>query len=260
MNDICIIASSTPPAQNAAKALSKRYGFPVVEAEAYGKITEGTVVALGGDGFMLHTLHQFIDRNVSVYGMNCGTVGFLMNAYQEQDLPERIVQGRQTLIHPLRMKATTVSGKIIERWAINEVSLIRASQQVAHISISVDQTLVLEELIGDGVMLATPAGSSAYNVSAGGPILPIRSEIVALTPISPFRPRRWRGALLPDRAIVKFKVLEPKYRPANAVADFNLVEQVSEVEIVKDHSREVSLIFDIGHSLEERILREQFLV
>lgn len=249
---IAFLASDVPLAEQARERLVGRYGdAPLDEANI--------VVALGGDGFMLQTLHATQSRNVPVYGMNRGTVGFLMNAYTEEDLPERLAAAEETVINPLRMRATTAAGDIEEALAINEVSLLRAGPQAARLRILVDARERLEELVCDGALLSTPAGSSAYNYSAHGPVLPIGSEVLALTAIAAFRPRRWRGALLPKEAVVVFEVLEPGKRPVIASADSHLVRDVVQVSIRSDEVVQHRLLFDPGHGLEERVLREQFV-
>lgn len=257
---IGVLASDSEASQQALQRLMLRYNLLLLKDEKPSRLPKlKAILALGGDGFMLHVLHNFMDSNIPIYGMNCGTVGFLMNAYREEELFERIKAARPNAIHPLRMTATTTEGETETRWAVNEVSLVRSTAQAAHIRISIDDAVRMDEMIADGVLIATPAGSSAYNASVGGPIIPIRTEIIALTPISPFRPRRWRGALLPDRAAIRFDVLDSKKRPVGAVADFQRVKNVASVEVVRDKSRMVSLLFDPGHSLEDRLIKEQFL-
>jgi NAD+ kinase len=246
------VASDTEEAQEARARLEARYG-PVSPLEA------DTIVALGGDGFMLETLHRYLDRGVPVYGMNCGTIGFLMNQFGEDDLPERLGRAEEVTLHPLRMAAATLGGESLDALAINEVSLLRQSRQAAKLSISVDGITRLEELICDGIMVATPAGSTAYNLSAYGPIMPMGAQLLALTPISAFRPRRWRGALLPNSANVIFEVLEPRKRPVSATADFTEVRDVVRVQVHEDTSVSLHLLFDPEHNLEERIVKEQFL-
>lgn len=249
---VAFAASDAEAAQSALVKLRHRYGsVPPEDADV--------IVALGGDGFMIATLHAVMTRNIPVYGMNRGSVGFLMNDFAEETLAERLEAAQETIIHPLRMKAVDQGGQTIEALAINEVSMLRATRQAAKVAISVDGATRLEELICDGVLVATPAGSTAYNLSAHGPILPIEAELLAVTPISAFRPRRWRGALLPMRAKVRFDVLEPRKRPVNAVADSTEIKAVDwvEAEVAKDVS--LRLLFDPGHTLDERILREQFL-
>ena len=246
------VASDTEEARDARAHLEARYG-PVSPLEA------DTIVALGGDGFMLETLHRYLERGAPVYGMNCGTIGFLMNQFGEDDLPERLSRAEQVTLHPLRMAATTLGGESVDALAINEVSLLRQSRQAARLSISIDGITRLEELICDGVMVATPAGSTAYNLSAYGPIVPMGAQLLALTPISAFRPRRWRGALLPNSAQVIFEVLDPRKRPVSATADFTEVRDVARVRVREDTSVSLHLLFDPEHNLEERIVKEQFL-
>ena len=216
------------------------------------------VVALGGDGFMLETLHRVLDRGVPVYGMNCGSVGFLMNAFDEAALPERLRVAQAATLHPLRMHAITVSGAVEEALALNEVSLLRQLRQAAKIRIIIDGRMRLEELICDGVLVSTPAGSTAYNLSAHGPIVPLSANLLPLTPISAFRPRRWRGALLPSSAEVTFEVLEADKRPVAAVADFTEVRDVASVAVSEDRSVSVTVLFDPDQGLSERIIAEQF--
>jgi NAD+ kinase len=246
-----LVASDTPEAKEALARLEARYGVTGVdEAEV--------IVALGGDGFMLETLHRFMERGVPIYGMNCGTVGFLMNQYDEETLAERVDAAQQVTLHPLHMHAETVDGKSSDALAINEVSLLRESRQAAKIGITIDGVKRMDELICDGVMVATPAGSTAYNLSAHGPILPIAAQLLALTPISVFRPRRWRGALLPSSAEVTFEVHEAAKRPVSATADFTEVRDVRRVTLREDQSLDLNLLFDPEHNLEERIVKEQF--
>lgn len=245
-------ASQADHARAALAALTGRYGdTPLERAEI--------VVALGGDGFMLQTLHVTQGLGLPVYGMNRGTVGFLMNAYAEDDLPERLAQAEETVINPLRMRATCADGTCHEALAINEVSLLREGPQAAKLRIRVDGRLRMEELVCDGALVATPAGSTAYNYSAHGPILPIGSEVLALTAIAPFRPRRWRGALLPKGADVEVEVLNPARRPVMADADSRSVRNVIRVQIRSATDVSHRLLFDPGHGLDERLLREQFV-
>jgi NAD+ kinase len=248
---IAFVASSTPEAQKARARLIKRYGN-VSPAKA------DVVVALGGDGLMLQTLHQFMQSGKPIYGMHRGTIGFLMNDFHEKDLLERINAAEPATIHPLVMRARDIGGRVYEHHAINEVSLFRQSYQAARLRILVDGKERLHELTADGVMVATPAGSTAYNLSAQGPIIPINAPLLALTPISPFRPRRWHGALLPNTARVRVEVIEADKRPVAAVADHDEVRSVRAVDIRMDHSIAIKMLFDPGHSLDERILREQF--
>ena len=249
---LAIVASDAVEAQAALERLRSRY--PHV-APDYADI----IVALGGDGFMLQTMHRFLDRGVPFFGMNCGSVGFLMNDYGEDGLSARLADAASVDLHPLRMHAISRSGEAAEALAINEVSLLRQTGQAAKLRISVDATLRLDELICDGVLLATPAGSTAYNLSAHGPIIPLSANLLALTPISAFRPRRWRGALLPQSARVSIKVLEADKRPVSAVADATEMRDVVEVEIAQDNTVSLRLLFDPERSLEERTLKEQFL-
>src|SRR4051794_29318395 len=257
---------------SAAKKSYERIAFvasPVDEAQAaltllrgmYGNVppeSADVIVALGGDGFMLQTLHTFMTSGKPIYGMHRGTVGFLMNEFGPDDLHERLRAAQITVIHPLLMDARDGEGRSHEFYAFNEVSLFRQTYQAARLRISIDGKERLLELVADGVLLATPAGSTAYNLSAQGPIIPIKAPLLALTPISPFRPRRWHGALLPDRAKVAVEVLEAEKRPVAAVADHNEVRDVRSVEVGMDHNIAIPMLFDPGHSLDERILREQF--
>ena len=248
---IAFVASSSIEAQEARAALVKLYGDHA-PAEA------DVIVALGGDGLMLQTLHRNMRSVTPIYGMHRGTVGFLMNEYGTHDLHARLDAARQTVINPLLMRATDVHGSVHLHHAINEVSLFRQSHQAARLRILVDERERMAELVADGIMVATPAGSTAYNLSAQGPILPINAALLALTPISAFRPRRWRGALLPNSAFVVIEVLEEDKRPVAAVADHDEARNVVRVEVVSDKTIEMRMLFDPGHSLEERILREQF--
>jgi len=248
---IAFVASNTPEAEDGLKRLSGRYGN-VVPEEA------DVIVALGGDGLMLQTLHRFMDAHIPIYGMNRGSVGFLMNEYREEGLPERLSRAKSNMIHPLRMRATLKDGSSAKALAINEVSLYRLTHQAARLRVSVDGEIRLEELVADGVLVATPAGSTAYNLSVHGPILPINASLLALTPISPFRPRRWRGALLPSSARVSIEVLEPEKRPVSAVADHTEFRNIFKAEIAEERGIGLRLMFDPGHELDERVLREQF--
>ena len=245
------VASEAPDAQAALKRLRDRYGDA-------GADNAAVVVALGGDGFMLQTLHNFLKPNVSIYGMNFGSVGFLMNEFREEDLADRLTAAEPAHIHPLLMKATAKEG-VTEALAFNEVSVLRQTRQTAKVRVVLDGKVRLDELNCDGILVSTPAGSTAYNLSAHGPILPIDAPLLALTPLSPFRPRRWRGALLPRKAQIRFDILDPGKRPVSAVADHTEVRDVSRVEIAEDPSITTTMLFDAGHSLDERILAEQFL-
>jgi NAD+ kinase len=248
---IAFVTSAIPEAEIARDALTRHYG-DVAPADA------DVIVALGGDGLMLQTLHKFMEASKPIYGMNRGTVGFMMNEYREDGLKERLAAAEESVIHPLKMRAVDAGGKIHTARAINEVSLFRQTYQVARLRILVDGKERLAQLDGDGIMVATPAGSTAYNLSAQGPIIPIGAALLALTPISPFRPRRWRGALLPDTAIVVIEVLEPEKRPVAAVADHHEVRFVRTVDVRMEHKVAMRMLFDPGHNLDERILREQF--
>jgi NAD+ kinase len=250
---IAFLAAPTPIATEARDALVARYGdCPLPQA--------AVVVALGGDGSMLETIHQVVSLNLPVYGMNRGSVGFLMNTYSEDDLPGRLSRAQAAELHPLRMHAVTASGALEEALAFNEVSLLRQLRQASKIRISVDGRVRLEELSCDGVLISTPAGSSAYNLSAHGPIIPLSANLLPLTPISSFRPRRWRGALLPSTADVLFEVLEADKRPTAAVADFTEVRDVISVAVSEDRSVTVTVLFDPDRGLSERIIAEQFTV
>jgi NAD+ kinase len=248
---IAFVASDTPAAQRALRRLTARYGDARPEAA-------DVIVALGGDGLMLATLQRFMNSGKPIYGMHRGTIGFLMNEFGEQKLRERLAAADVTVIHPLLMRARDAAGRVHRHHAINEVSLFRQTYQAARLRILIDGNERLAELVADGVLLSTPAGSTAYNFSAQGPIIPIDAPLLALTPISPFRPRRWRGALLPDRARVTVEVLETGKRPVAAVADHDEVRAVRSVDITMDHGVSMHMLFDPGHSLDERILREQF--
>lgn len=249
---ITFLASEAEAAQEALARLTRRYGSaPLPQAQV--------IVALGGDGFMLQTLHATEGRDIAVYGMNCGTIGFLMNEYDEDGLLPRLAAAEETAINPLRMRARDAAGQTHEALAINEVALLRAGPQAARLRISIDGTLRMEELVCDGALLATPAGSTAYNYSAHGPILPIGSDVLALTAMAAFRPRRWRGAILPKAAVVRIDVLDPVKRPVMADADSrSSVRDVLSVEILSDSSIRHRILFDPGHGLEERLTREQF--
>lgn len=248
---IAFLASSVPVAQTALSALTGRYGN-VATHEA------DVIVALGGDGFMLRTLHNTQNQPAPVYGMNRGTIGFLMNEYSENRLVERLQSAEETVLNPLSMRAKDRSGTIHEALAINEVSLLRAGPQAAKLRITVDDRIRLAELVCDGALVATPAGSTAYNYSAHGPILPVGADVLALTAIAAFRPRRWRGALLPNTAMVRFDVVEPDKRPVMAEADSTSVADIDWVEIRTEPQIKHRILFDPGHGLEERLISEQF--
>src|SRR3974390_3449943 len=248
---IAFVASAGSEAQDALVQLIALYG-DCSPADA------DVVVALGGDGLMLQTLHRNMRTGKPIYGMHRGTVGFLMNEFSTHDLRARLVSGREAVIHPLLMRATDIHGEIHIHHAINEVALFRQTHQAARLRILIDKHERMPELIADGVLVATPAGSTAYNLSVQGPILPINADLLALTPIRPFPPRRWRGALLPDTAFVVIEILEGKKRPVAAVADHDAAGDVRRVEVLSDKTISMRMLFDPGHSLEERILREQF--
>ncbi|MDE2005401.1 MAG: NAD kinase [Rhodospirillales bacterium] len=248
---IAFPAAATPIAQEARAGLRARYGdCPFDQAAA--------IVPLGGDGFMLETLHRVLGRDVAVFGMNCGSVGFLMNPFAEERLTERLEAAQEVLLHPLRMHAITAAGAVEEALALNEVSLLRQAHQTAKIRITIDGKVRLAELACDGVLVSTPAGSTAYNLSAHGPIVPLSANLLPLTPISAFRPRRWRGALLPSGADVLIEILEAEKRPVAAVADSHEVRDVISVAVSEDRSIGASVLFDPDQGLSERIIAEQF--
>ena len=250
---IAFHAAATPEAMAAQARLAALYGDCPVEGAV-------VIVALGGDGAMLETQHRFLGRNLPVYGMNRGSVGFLMNPYREEGLADRLRAAQAALLQPLRMRTTDAEGAVTEALAINEVSLLRETRQAAKIRILVDGKVRLPELICDGILVATPAGSTAYNLSAHGPIIPLGTNLLAMTPISAFRPRRWRGALLPGNASVVFEILEAEKRPVAAVADYTEVRDVRRVEICESTRARLTMLFDPDQGLPERILAEQFTV
>jgi NAD+ kinase len=250
-----LLVSPTAAAEDAAKTLKERRDWvPLKDADM--------VVALGGDGFMLQTLHAMLEarRILPVFGMNLGTVGFLMNEWRAKGLDQRIENAKHFNVSPLRMEAETIEGQRITLPAINEVSLLRETRQTAKLEVTVNDRVVIPELVCDGVLVATPAGSTAYNLSAHGPILPLGSALLALTPISPFRPRRWRGAILPETATVQFRVLDAVKRPVSAVADQREVRDVATITVSIDRSAPLKLLFDPEHALDDRIAMEQFVV
>jgi len=248
---IAFVASKTGEAQAALASLRERYAeAPLDKAEI--------IVALGGDGFMLRTLHRHMAVNRPVYGMKLGTVGFLMNQFHPDNLTERLARAQPTTLKPLVMQAVSESGNTVTSLAFNEVSLLRQTKQAAHIRVSLNGVAKIEELMCDGILVATSAGSTAYNLSAHGPILPLGADVLAMTPISPFRPRRWRGAILRAGTEVKFEILDPYKRPVSATADSNEVRDVVEVTIGESREQTVTLLFDPEHNLEDRILNEQF--
>ena len=248
---LAFVASETPHAQQARQRLIERYGdVPPEEAQV--------IVALGGDGFMLRTLHAHGALTAPVYGMKLGRVGFLMNKFHLDGLPERILRAHAAILHPLKMQAIDVGGQTHQALAFNEVSLLRQSNQAAHLEVRLNGEVKLPTLVCDGILVATPAGSTAYNLSAHGPILPLDANVLAITPISPFRPRRWRGAILRAGTEVKFEILDPYKRPVSATADSHEVRDVVEVTIRESREKSVTLLFDPEHNLEDRILNEQF--
>lgn len=251
LDRIAFLASEAPEARRALTKLTKLYGSATPDSA-------DVIVALGGDGLMLQTLHSSMSSGLPIYGMNRGSVGFLMNDFSEKNLPEKLAAAELTTIRPLKMTALGRDGKKHNALAFNEISLLRQRSQAAKLKITIDGQVRLEELICDGMLVATPVGSTAYNLSAHGPILPIGSPLLALTPISAFRPRRWRGAILPHNAKVLVTVLETDKRPVAAVADHTEVRNVVSVEIAEDKKRSVKMLFDPGHSLAERVLNEQF--
>jgi NAD+ kinase len=250
---MALVASPTPAAQEAAEQLRHVYEWhPIEKAEL--------IVALGGDGFMLRTLHNMLDRHrvLPIFGMNLGTVGFLMNEWKLDLLELRLLNAKSITVLPLRMDAVTVDGERFSMPAINEVSLLRETRETAKLEVTVDGRVVLPELVCDGVLVATPAGSTAYNLSAQGPILPLDSSLLALTPISPFRPRRWRGAILPNKTRISFRVLDSAKRAVSAVADQREVRDIDSVSISIDRTSPLTLLFDPEHALDDRITMEQF--
>jgi len=249
---IAFVAADSEPAQLALSELRRHYG--TVEPQS-----ADVIVPLGGDGYMLETLHRFVGKGVPIFGMHRGSVGFLMNSYRLDDLPERIASAQPVQLHPLEMAAWDQHGECCRAIAFNEVSLLRETRQAAKLRVSVDGVLRLEELMADGVLLATPVGSTAYNLSAHGPIIPLGADVLALTPISAFRPRRWRGALLPHGAKVRIEALENDKRPVSAVADFTEMRDVTAVEIHENREVSMTLLFDHEANLEERVFKEQFL-
>ncbi|BDQ36959.1 NAD kinase [Pseudodesulfovibrio nedwellii] len=250
---IACVASDAPKAQKGLAILAERYPLTdVADADV--------LVALGGDGFMLQTIHEHMDTGLPIYGMNRGTIGFLLNQFNPDNLLGRLNAAQVHALNPLVMSAFTVDGQQVSALAFNEVALLRYSQQSANIRVSINGKQRLENLVCDGIMVATPAGSTAYNLSARGPIIPLGSNVLALTPVSPFRPRRWNGALLPHSASVEFEILDAKRRPVGASADSFEVRDVAHITIKEDHSRPACILFDPDHSLEERIFNEQFVL
>ncbi len=251
---LALLASPNEAARDAEKQLRERHDFvPLEDADA--------VIALGGDGFLLQLLHSLLEarRDLPAYGMNLGTIGFLMNNWRPDELLNRLERAKSISVTPLMATIMTTSGQRFTLPAINEVSLLRETRQAAKIAIEVNERTVLDELICDGVIVATPAGSTAYNLSANGPILPLDSSLLALTPISPFRPRRWKGAILPDRYVVRITILESSKRPVSAVADQREIRDIASVEVALDRNRSLTLLFDPEHALDDRIAMEQFV-
>lgn len=252
LENIAFVASDSPYAKEALSKLTRRYGnSPLDEADV--------IVALGGDGFMLQTLHRHMRLGLPLFGMKRGTVGFLMNAYREEHLRERLQNAEVARLHPLRMRAQRNGGDVAEALAMNEVSLLRQTRLAARIRVLVNERERLPELVCDGIMVATPAGSTAYNLSVNGPILPLDAGVLALTPISPFRPRRWHGAILPRDVRVRLEIIEPHRRPVSATADAEEIRDVTRVDIAEVRDITLQLMFDPEHNLEERIMGEQFL-
>ena len=252
---LACLHDDSPKAVHAFEELSSLYEFVPLNRRKHGP---QAVVVLGGDGYMLQVLHKYHKKKLPFYGMNCGTVGFLMNHYRPDDLEGRIKTCRPSLLYPLHMYARRINGKTAQGLAFNEVSLFRESRQAAKIRVTVDHIVRLSELVCDGVLVTTAAGSTAYNFSAGGPIIPFGANVIGLTPLVPFRPRRWRGALLPHSATINFDIIEPKKRPISAVADFTEIRDVTEVAISEQRKLGVQLLFDPDRALEERTIREQF--
>ena len=251
---LAVISSTTPAAREAERMLREQHEFVSLEqADA--------VIVLGGDGHLLQVLHDLLEnrRDIPAYGMNRGTVGFLMNNWEHGELLNRLARAKSFSVKPLTATVTTVGGQSFTLPAINEVSLLRETRQTAKIEVAVNGRPVIPELICDGILVATPAGSTAYNLSANGPILPLDSSLLALTPISPFRPRRWKGAILPDRYVIKLTVLESGKRPVSAVADQREIRDIASVEVALDRSRSLTLLFDPEHALDDRIAMEQFV-
>ncbi len=250
-NAIACIADISDEAVKVYNKLKDKYKFvPVKQADV--------IIVLGGDGFMLKTMHEVMDMNIPLYGLNCGTVGFLMNAFDKIDLPKLLEKTTRHILHPLKMEAIDQKGNKHQAYAMNEVSMLRETRQTARLKISVDNKVRMAELMSDGVLVATPAGSTAYNLSAHGPIIPLGAKLLALTPISPFRPRRWRGALLDHEVKISIEVLDSKKRPVSVVADSTEIRDVVKVKIAEDRSKKIVVLFNKGHSLEERIINEQF--
>ncbi len=261
LKHVAVVADNSARARRGLEDLCMRYGLMNLEDHDIARARKeiDALVVLGGDGFMLHTMHEFMADRIPLYGMNCGTVGFLLNDYDEEKLLARLEHANATTIRPLKMVAMGEDNVKHHAIAFNEVSLLRQTRQTAHIKVRVDGATQLKQVVCDGILIATPAGSSAYNFSAGGPVLPLNSQALALTPISPFRPRRWRGAVLPHTANMRFDIADFKKRPVSAVADSTEVRHVKWVEVSEARDIAITLLFDPGHGLEERIIKEQFL-
>lgn len=252
---IACLADDSEKAQQTYKALSEKYRFVAVDA----KRPPDVIIVLGGDGFMLHTMHEHMHRNIPFYGINCGTVGFLLNQIDIDSLHDKLASAKPSILYPLRMFARCHAGDTHKLLAINEVSLFRQTRQAANIRITIDHVTRIEKMVGDGIMVSTPAGSTAYNFSAGGPIIPLDANLLAITPISPFRPRRWRGALISQESSVYLEVINPTKRPVGAVADYNEVRDIASLSITQDRKHPLTLLFDPEHHLEERLINEQFM-
>ncbi len=257
-NIAIIAADKNKKAELIKKNLIKKYGFKDLSKNHLNIKNIDLVLALGGDGLMLHLLHKYEQQNLPIYGVNCGTIGFLMNAYDQEKILEKIENSKEAIIHPLRMQAIDANDDLHDNIAINEVSLIRQTNQTAKINIKINGKVRLKNLAADGILVATSAGSTAYNLSLRGPIIPLNANILALTPISPFRPRNWRGALLPSESKIEFEIIDHSLRPVSATADYNEVRNVKKVLIKEDRNIKFRILFDSKHSLEERISKEQF--
>jgi NAD+ kinase len=255
ISKIAVVADDSNKAQSALRELERRYDIVEITKR---RMNAQAIVVLGGDGFMLQTLHEYMKVKLPFYGINCGSVGFLMNQFNLENLMERLDHARACTLNPLHMFAKRANGKTVQALAFNEVSLFRQGRQAAKIRVSIDHVVRLKELICDGILVSTPAGSTAYNFSAGGPIIPLGANVISLMPLVPFRPRRWHGALLPHSASVNFSILEGQKRPVNAVADFTEIQDVTDVIIGEQRKLGVNLLFDPEHNLEERIIKEQF--
>lgn len=260
MKKIAVVAArNNQKAINHKDILIKKYNFVDLSSNHQNVADIDLVIAIGGDGLMLHLLHQYEKTQTPVYGVNCGTIGFLMNSFDEENFLSNLEKAQQSKLYPLRMNVIDSDDKTHSHIAINEIALLRQTSQAAKIRVEINNQERLKNLAADGILVATAAGSTAYNLSAGGPIIPFGCEILALTPISPFRPRNWHGALLPANSKIKLEVLSHETRTVSATADFNEVRNVKEVEIFEDRSISFTILFDPNHSLEERIIREQFI-